>query len=179
MKKFKALLFVLVLAPVSVFATIVDDSNNFGNKDGGTSYAVNLDAIAQSIIVGQNEVTANWVADLEQESTLNITFVSTTLGLLDVGISDFTVMDEGNISGSGIFTMDLDQGMHTSFIKGRPSSGLEVLGLEGDGVGKIHTVSALFSASDISQAPAPPGVWSMGAAMLGLLTVGRRNKANS
>lgn len=174
MKNFKALLFVLVLAPVSVFATIVEDSNSSGNGHGSTSYAVNLDA-SQTIIAGQNEDTDYWFVDLEQAGTLNISFASTTLGLLNVGISGFTVTEEGNIGKSSIFAMDIDAGMHTYFVKGQPSTGFE-----GGEIGKIHIVSAVFSALNVSQEQAPaPAAWSMGTAMLGLLTVGRRNKAKS
>lgn len=173
MKNFKAFLLVLlVLAPVSVFATIVGDSNTSRNEREGTSQAVNLDAISQTILAGQNEVTDYWIVDLEQTGTLNITFASTTLGFLHLGNSDFTGMYAENISESGIFAMDLYAGKHTFLVEGQPGPDFEILGLENGG---IYTVSALFPAS---QTPTPTEL-SMGTAMLGLLTVSRRNKAKS
>lgn len=137
MKYFKVLIFVLVLTPVSVFATIVGDSNisEYGDLDSGVSNDVaNLEAGFQTVIVDENEGY-------------------TIFGFLITNISDLTVTHEENVYESGIVAMDLDVG--------------------------IHTFPAETTVLNVSTQPAPAPKWSMGAAMLGLLTVSRRNKAKS
>jgi hypothetical protein len=157
MKNFKALLFVLVLAPVSVFAAIVGEPNTSGSGYGGNSASVNLYVNAQAIVAGQNEVLDYRFVDSEQADTF---------GLLNVGIIDLTITDRRKNSEFDIFVI------------GQPDSGDDFLDLEGIDIKGDFTYSAVISAADASQRPFP-GAWSMGAAMLGLLAVGRRSNGKS
>ena len=118
MKNFKALLFVLVIAPVSVFAAIVGDFNTSENGYKGTSFSVNLDANTHVIIAGQNEVPNHRFVDSEQADTF---------GLLNVGITDFAIRDRRNNSESDIFAKDIAE-ILASRGKGQPDSGVEFLG---------------------------------------------------
>jgi len=134
MKYFRVLFFVLVLAPVSVFATIVDDSYNSDYGGVSTSYIADLETDFQTVIASENEGY-------------------TTLGFLNTSISDVIVTDETKVNESDVFTTDLDAG--------------------------IYTVSEEISTLDVSTTPAPATTWSMSTALLGLLTVSRRSKANN
>jgi hypothetical protein len=94
MKYFKVLLFVLVLAPVSVFATIVNDSYNSDYGDVSASYVANQEADFQTVIASENERY-------------------TTLGFLNTSISEVIVTDEIKVNESDVFTRDFDAGIHS------------------------------------------------------------------
>jgi hypothetical protein len=174
----KALLLALLLAPASVFATIVGDDNTpNGNGHDGTPYLVNLGVTTQTILAGKNEgITDFWMVTLAESGKLDISFASSSINIINVAITDFKVSKDGVVDDDGMFSMDLVAGTYKFFVEGLAGAGLDIPGLGQGGLGGIYTVSTVFTAGDVV-IPVPAAVWFMGTAMLGLLTVGRRKGA--
>lgn len=187
MKNFKVLLLALVLAPASVFATIIGDGFTLGNGHDTNPYMVDLNEVTQTIIAGKSEsVTDFWTLDVLTEGTVDITFASATIVALNVAIDNFTASNDGTTNASGIYHLDLLPGTYNFFVSGTAKDGFSqpIGGSAIDlGIGGIYTVTTGFTKGDIngdgdiSQVPVPAAVWFMGTAMFGLLTIGRRKKA--
>lgn len=180
MKNFKVLLLALLLAPISVFASISGDPDGIGgNGHDNLPYLVDLGVTTQTIIAGINEpVTDYWSVTLDEDGFLDISFATQTITALNVAISDFAVEYDGATSGSGIFTLALVAGTYDFLVTGVASGGFDPSNPAlPAGIGGIYSVTTEFSAGDVGEVPVPAAVWFMGTAMLGLLTVGRRKSA--
>ncbi len=90
MKYFKVLSLVLVLSPVSVFATIIGDSDVSEYEDIDALYGVNMDEAFHSESIEYS-----------------------TLDFLNANIGNATVTHETIINESDVFTTDLNVGFHT------------------------------------------------------------------